>query len=189
MILTIKSLEIDKEASELVKKVFERMTPRWKAALPPRIVIIISSKSFDKVSELKEFRKAQEKAYKGERIPWKFIQVVCTEFYRQEAVFWVHYDHKSMWQPPAYYFQKELYAVIAKLIWCLHKNFQNLVKKEITGMMKDSSGAAYLIFRDTFSRFFLNPEYLQEKKEGAWALITHLDKCLQKRKVFSGKPR
>lgn len=55
-------------------------------------------------------------------------------------------------------------------------------------MAAESEGATYLAFRDTFSRFFLNPEYLMERKEEAWKFMIRIDQALSETQpnVFPG---
>jgi hypothetical protein len=72
--------------------------------------------------------------------------------------------------PPDYYFQKNFFEVVAKVIWFTSDKIREEVKNQ---------GARYVNFRDTFSRFFLNPEWLKERREEAWEFICRIDEKLQ----------
>lgn len=176
--ISIKNPQVDPKASELVRKVFEAIPDHWKVILP-EIEVVISTKPFNRVAELREFCAVQNKEPGWKKFMWKSVEVVCPEFDDKTATLWVHYDDQAILYPPDYYFQKELYSVLAKLMWNISKKLRDEIGLEATGMAQDSQGVAYLAFRDSFSRFFLNPEYLQDKKPAAWSFMKRLDMALQ----------
>lgn len=165
------------EVAALVTKTYEAITPHWQAVIPA-LTIVIAGKPFNEIHELQGFCEIQNKQPGWRKFDWKGVRVVCPEFEKDKAVLWVHYNRQSIMHPPDYYFQKELFAVIAKLIWCVSEQLRAEVKRQATGMAAESDGAAYLAFRDTFSRFFLNPEYLMERKEAAWNFMMRIDRTL-----------
>lgn len=175
--VTIRNPEIDQEASALVTGVFEMMTPHWLVMLPA-IEVVLSRQPFNRVPELLKFCELQNKEPGWRKYMWKSVQVVCPEFDEKGAVLWARYDRESMVSPADYYFQKKLFAVIANLMWSIPSGLREEVRRQATGIARDSDGAARLAFQDSFSRFFLNPSYLKERKEAAWAFMERLDKSL-----------
>ena len=173
--LTVKNPEADTQVSELATKAFEKVAPRWRLFLP-NITIVVSSKPFHEIPELREFREAQDA-----QLEWEDIQVICPEIDSSEATIWLHYDTASIMADRGYYFQKEFFGVLAKIIWVHSPEMHQEAKKRATGIAQDSEGAAYMAFRDSFSRFFLNPRYLRERKPAAWAFMQALDNFAKQR--------
>lgn len=177
MSLTILNESVDSEAAALVAKAYGMITPHWQALIPA-LTVMIASKPFNHIPELREFCEIHNKQPGWRRSDWKYVHVACPDAGKERAVLWVRYDHGSMMYPPGYYFQKKFFAGIAQLIWYVSEKLRAEVKQYATGMAAGSDGAAYLAFRDTFSRFFLNPEYLKERREEAWDFIAHVDQSL-----------
>ncbi len=177
--LKITSQEVDPKAAALTTETFEMITQHWQTILP-EITVVITRKPFNQIPELREVCDIQNKQPGWRKSYWRVTQVICPEIEIEErrAVLWVRYDYQSSWMPPDYYFQKRLFEVIAKIIWCMSPEFRQEILGQVTGMACDSEAAAYLAFRDSFSRFFLNPEYLKERKQTAWSFMKRLDHML-----------
>lgn len=177
--LTIKNPGINRKVAALVNETVKMITRHW-CALLPSMVIVISRKPFNKVPELRGFCREENKQpglfWKKEF--WPMIQVICSEFKDKQATLWIYYDRKSMMFNPDYYFKKELFGVIAKILWLNSEELRKEAVNRATGMASNSEALTYMAFRDSFSRFFLNPEYLQERKEDAWVFIKGLDETL-----------
>jgi hypothetical protein len=170
--LAIQNREIDTAACELVEQSFSAIPPHWQALLPQQIKIILSEKSLARLKALREFWAAQSIPTSSK----KFVQVVSPEFDAAEATLWVYYNRNSSMSPPEYYFKKELYALIAQLLWVLSAELREAIAKESSWL---GEGARYVSFRDTFSRFFHNPEWLADRKPAAWSFIKSIDETLK----------
>lgn len=175
--MTVTNPEADQEVAALITKSYEMITSHWRAIIP-ELKVTIAAKPFNRIPQLKSFCDEQNKQPDWKRSEWKYIQVVCPEYDDKEAILWVRFDRQSIMASPDYYLQKEFFAVVAKLMWCISERIRNEAKRYATGMAAQYEGAAYLVFRDTFSRFFLNPEYLRERKEDAWCFISLIDQSL-----------
>lgn len=169
--------EVDQKVAEMVTTTFETMTSHWRAILPP-ITVTIVLEPFNCIPELREFCEMQNSQPGWEKSNWRFTQVVCPESSEKSAVLYVYFDRQSNMGDQEYYFQKKLYSVLAQLMWSVSSILRQEIKRHVTGMAQASEGAVYLAFRDSFSRFFLNPEYLQERKQAAWSFMKRLDESL-----------
>lgn len=181
--MTITNPEIDEEVAGLVAKAYGMITPHWQAVIPS-LKVTIATKPFDCIPQLCAYCK-ECRTSDGEKPDWHLIRAVCTDFNEKEWIFWVRLDHQSMMDPPDYYFQKEFFALVAKFMWYTSKRIRNEVKRHATGTAAQYEGAAYMAFRDTFSRFFLNPEYLQERREDAWDFMSRIDQALSQAQPIS----
>jgi hypothetical protein len=175
--MVISNPAIDQEAATLITKTYEVITPHWRDTMPA-VTIVIADTPFNRVPALREFCDAQERQPGWEKKAWNYTQVICPEFGEGRATLWVRYDRDSLMDPREYYFQKALFAAIGKTIWFSSKKVRDEVQRNATGFAAQSGVGAYMAFRDTFSRFFLNPEYLQERREEAWRFMSLIDRAL-----------
>jgi hypothetical protein len=167
--ISVEHKEADPEAAALVMSAYEMIAPHWQAILPP-LRVKMAKKRFDIIPELKEFCEMQNKTPGWKKSNWEGVKVICPEFDKEGAVLWCRRDAGTIMYPPDYYFQKNFFEVVAKVIWFTSEKIREEVK---------SQGAGYVNFRDTFSRFFLNPEWLKERREEAWAFICRIDESLR----------
>lgn len=176
--MTITNPEIDQEVAGLVTKAYEMITPHWRGIIPS-LTVTIATKPFNKIPQLRTFCK-ECKMSDGEKPDWQYIQVACpdAEFSEIEVNLWVYFNRQLIMHSPDYYFKKEFFAFLATIMWYTSERIRDEVKRYATGMAAQYEGAAYFAFRDTFSRFFLNPEYLRERKEDAWYFISRIDQSL-----------
>lgn len=174
--MAITNPEIDQEVAGLVTEAYEMITSNWRAVIPA-LRVTIATEPFNRIPQLRAYCK-ECKMSDGEKPKWKYIQVACIDFSEKEAVLWVYFNRQSIMHSPDYYFKKEFFALIAKLLWYTSERIRNEVKRHATGMAAQYEGAAYMAFRDTFSRFFLNPGYLREQKEDAWYFMSGVDRAL-----------
>jgi hypothetical protein len=169
----------DPEAATLVNKTYETISQHWRDVIP-ELTITISGKPFNQAPGLQDFCKAQKEKKSIRAFDWESIYVACPEIEPTKATLWAYYDRRPG-VPNEYEFQKQLFQVIGSVIWATSKRVQDEARRNATGTAACSPGAAYLAFRDTFSRFFLNPDYLRERKEDAWDFITGIDRALATR--------
>ena len=174
----IKNPDIDPAGKALVEQAFAAITSQWQNLLPP-ITVTFSRKPLSKAKELKEYWAAQSLPKSQQR----YVQVACPEFDKDGATLWVRYNHASVMTPPDYYFKKELYSVVAQLIWGLSDHLRKVVATHATGMAEGNEAAQYMGFRDSFSRLFLNPKWLAERKPAAWSFINRVDQVLKPKKA------
>ena len=166
------SRTVDEKTAHLVEDAWNKMTLHWQALLPALDVVIVSG-CLDKVPALKEFvadialqAETEEKAKEF----WQFRQVVCWTPSSESSTLYVRMkgDHP-------YNFQKELYGVFAKILWGTSSALRKKGIDWSTGMCATDPDLAYIGFRDSFSRYFLNPSWLQESREDAWVFMQRLD--------------
>lgn len=180
--VTIDDRSRDAKVFKLVRDAFESLTPTWRKTLP-KLSVHIVEKPFNKIPELTEFCEMQNQQPGWDPGDWSSTQAICPEFDKIAAEFWIYYNKSTIMGNPDYYFKKDIHSVIAKLIWSVSEDFQRQVVLEATGEQQGNGSLAYVAFRDSFSRYFLNPEWLQEKRYSAWALMKKLDEYLRCRKI------
>jgi hypothetical protein len=174
--MTIRNPEADANLAMLVNVVFQSMQPHWLAILPT-IEIVIADKQFDQIDELKEFCRAQSRQPYWSKSLWRTLSVICPEYDSDSATIWVRAADTCM-HPPEYYFKKALYALLANMMWHLSEELRGAASQEAPWL--DSGGALYLAFRDSFSRFYLNPEWLENRRPAAWLFMTNLDRRVKR---------
>lgn len=174
VVINIQNPEADPKAVGLVKVVDDSITQHWRALFPATITVHVADQILATVPELAQFWAVQD-------LPENYregIQVACPEYGDDDATLWVHFDHNSVMSAPEYYFKKEVYAALGQLLWFSSVRLQELLYAQAPWLNSGNRAAGYVAFRDTFSRFFLNPEWLQDKKPDAWSVIAAIDKEL-----------
>jgi len=172
----IRNPETDPPVTEMVTSVFDSIPAHWKRVLP-QVEVVVSMASFNKVPELREFCTEQNKQPGWKKSMWESVEAICPEFDEKEAMIWVYFFRGTSYATPEYYFKKHLYEVIAKLMWLASEELRREAGSEVPAGMV--GGAAYMAFRDSFSRFFLNPDWLKERRTSAWQFMQRLDLVLQ----------
>lgn len=163
--------EIDPKTIQLVSEALKLIAAHWLKFLD-KIEFVIVKKPFNQFEELKE---VCDQIEQNGKIDWDNRQGVW--FKEGEKVkFYIRYNYDSIWSNSDYYFKKEFFAVLALILWYECPSIKEAVFQEVTGIAIKFEELALLAFRDTFSRYFLNPDYLRERKEDAWSFILRVDK-------------
>lgn len=176
--LRIRNPETNPEVTRLVNETFDAIPDHWKKILP-EIEIVVSTTPFNRIPELKEFIDFQNEVPGWRQQMWEIVQAMCPTMDSGEVTIWVRFFHQNYMYPNDYYFMKELYEVVAKIIWFCSPELRDAATNRMPNTL--GFGGPYGVFRDTFSRFFLNPEWLKEKRGEAWEFIQDLDLQMESR--------
>lgn len=172
------SRSVDSETAGIVEDAWSKMTPHWQA-LVPDMDVVIEARPLNQVPALKKLVadiRRQVRNGQDARDFWVGRQVVCYTPRGKASTIYARLDRQTVWHDPPYYFQKELYGVIAKILWGESDALRTKGIAEATGLAATRPDLAYIGFRDSFSRFFLNPEWLRERRPDAWNLMQKLDR-------------
>ncbi len=169
--LTIKQLEKDPYTADLTQRTYDSIFPHWRSLLPS-IEVQISDVPFDHVPAIENTCRMFEKERGWSTNEWPMRFVICTNLSAQRTILWVYRNSDH----PEFYFQQELLALIAIILWETSDRLQQEVLATATGTAATDSQLAFVAFRDSFVKFFLNPFALHERKPDAmdvmWTLNT-----------------
>jgi hypothetical protein len=180
--------EFEKQ-TEFLKEAYRKITTHWRNLLPEFKVIIVS-KPLNKIPELKEYvdemnkRRKENKEYMGPGF-WKAYRVLATNDKKDLKIFAriQDYIHYAIDDGEKYYFQKDFLEIIAGILIAYSPNLAKVALKNATGYAEDSIDLAAIAFKSSFSRFFINKEYLADKKPDALAFMKRLDKLARAGKI------
>lgn len=175
---SIRNAEQHPKVAHLVGQVSGAVTSHWCVMLP-RIEAVIAQEPFHRIAALRHHRQRISSQLLLRDSYWETKQVwQPDERMRAPVELWMYFCSDRELQPE-YFFQKDVYEAVARILWQGSDPLRQEVIRRAAKVTRKPGQTSFEIFQGVFSRFFLNPGFLADELPTQFALMYLLDRWVQ----------